>query len=310
MWKLKVLTQFTLAHVPFGEAMNHQLQLINSLSDEGKLQVRLEAIGNGLRRLTKITPIEGATVVEVGTGWDALPTIMLYAAGAERIHTYDHVRHLRADLVRAAMRRLGANAALLSAFFGTPVALIKERLGRALTASESGLPSFLTSTNITYHAPGDATNTGLAGCSVDIYYSYTVLEHVPENVAENIACEARRVLKSNGAYYAAIWLHDQYSSFDPTISPMNFLQYPEWLWAFFIKNKISYVNRLREKDFLDLLGRQKGEILKLTSILDPQNVQHVKSMKVDKRFAEYSAEELAVTFTEIIARWPGCPAAC
>jgi len=116
MWKLKVLTQFVLAHVPFGEAINHRLQLMNSLRDERKLQVRLEAIGNGLRRLVETTPIESATVVEVGTGWDALPTIMLYAAGARHIHTYDHIRHLRAELVRAAARKLAANAELCRSF--------------------------------------------------------------------------------------------------------------------------------------------------------------------------------------------------
>jgi SAM-dependent methyltransferase len=307
-WKLKVLAQFFLAHAPFGEAINYRLQLMNSLGDDHRFQVRLAAIGNGLRRLTKVTPIGGTTVVEVGTGWDALPTLMLYAAGAKHIHTYDHVRHLRADLMVAALRRLAANAEVLSVYLDTPVAVIKERLGRALAVSGTGLPGLLSMTNISYHAPGDAANTGLAGRSIDIYYSYTVLEHVPKNIAAMIATEAGRVLKPEGTYYAAIWLHDQYSSFDPTISPVNFLRYPEWVWGVFIKNKISYHNRLRERDFLDILGSQHAEILKVTSILDEENVQHVKSIKVDKRFAAYSAEELAVTFTEIMARWGQGPA--
>lgn len=303
MWKIKVLIQFVLAHLPFGEQINHWLQLLNA-GDGGKLQVRIDAIGAGLRRLIEVRPIEGAVIVEVGTGWDALPTIMLYAAGAMRIHTYDHVRHLRADMVMAAIRKLLTDPDLLSQYLACPASLITERLGRALAACETGLSSFFAATGIVYNAPADALNTGLPDRSVDIYYSYTVLEHVPEFVAQGISREARRLVKQDGVYYAAIWLHDQYSGFDKRINAVNFLRYPEWLWALMVKNKISYMNRLRERDFLDMLEKQDAEILKVTSILNPENVQHVKSMKIDKRFANYSPEELAVTFTEIIAQWP------
>src|SRR5690242_4015536 len=75
--------------------------------------------------------------------------------------------------------------------------------------------------------------------------------------------------------------------------------------VFLIKNKISYTNRLRERDFIEMFEQQEAEIFEVTSILKPENVEHVKSMKVDKRFARYSPEELAVTFTEIMAGWPG-----
>ncbi len=304
MWKLKVLVQFILAHIPFGEALNHRLQLANSLQDEIKLRMRVKSIGEGLKRLRSVTPITGKIIVEMGTGWDALPTLMLFAAGAKRIYSYDHLPHLRLDLMRAAARTILSDADLLSDCLGCSVKVVRERLSRALSTGEDNLSRFLDCTNILYKAPGDASATRLPEHSVDIFYSNTVLQHVPEGVANAIVKEAKRVLKADGVYYATMWLSDMYSGFDSKVSPVNFLKYPEWLWAFFVKNKISYTNRLRERDFVDIMRSHQANVFKITSILDPENVQRVKSMKIDKRFAEYSAEELAVTFTEIIAGWP------
>ena len=136
--------------------------------------------------------------------------------------------------------------------------------------------------------------------SIDLVYSYAVLEHVPESVIHGITLESKRILKQNGIAYHAIGTHDHYVSFDKRISKVNFLQYPEWLWRFFVKNKISYHNRLREKQFLEIFKSHGAKIKMISNKIDPSDLEILKTMKIDKRFAGMTHEELAVYYSEII----------
>jgi hypothetical protein len=206
----------------------------------------------------------------------------------------------------ATTRILASDADLLSLYFGSPVTAIRERLCRALSGDETSLSRFLDHTNNVYPAPSDVSATGLPDRSVDIYYSYALLTHVRDHAAEVIASEVRRVLMPDRVYQDAIGPQDQYS-LDPAVSVLNFRKYAEWLSALLVKNKISYTNRLLRRDFLDMLKRQGADTLKVTSIVKPDNVQRVKSMKIGKRFAGYSPEELATIPTGIMAGWPGKP---
>lgn len=139
---------------------------------------------------------------------------------------------------------------------------------------------------------------------MDLVYSYAVLEHVPERVAVDLTGESRRILKPGGRVYHAIGLHDHYVSASRNISKVNFLQYPEWLWAFFVKNKFSYHNRLREKQFLDIFEAYGAQIEWIKHEIDPADLQALQNMNIDKRFAGMTHEELAVTYSEIILSFP------
>jgi len=74
---------------------------------------------------------------------------------------------------------------------------------------------------------------------------HAVLEHVPEAVLDGLVLESKRILRPGGCFYAYVGLHDHYACFDRRISKVNYLKYPEWAWRTFIKNNISYHNRLR-----------------------------------------------------------------
>lgn len=290
MWKLKVLIQAVLAHLPGGERINHVLQRANA-GRRTSLTTRADDLAKAVAAVKSCHPIKNAVIVEVGTGWDALPTLVLSAEGAKRVHTYDHVRHLRHDLaVRAAMEA----AQRRPSDWGALWPLVKT----------ADLKSLLHRARVSYTAPGDATRTGLPDGSVDIYFSYAVLEHVPEAAARAIMDEARRVLKPDGVFYALIGLHDHYNGFDRRVSKVNFLKYPDWIWGPLVQNRISYHNRLREKDFLDMLRFAHAEVVEVNSTVDPEDVRRVRDMRIDGRFRGYTPEQLAVTQTEIIARFP------
>src|SRR5205814_499854 len=154
--------------------------------------------------------------------------------------------------------------------------------------------------NITYVAPGDATNSGLPDHCVDLIYSYAVLEHVPETTIHAIASESKRVLRPGGLAYHMIGTFDHYANVDKSISRVNFLQYPEWEWKLFVKNKISYHNRLRAKEFVEIFRSHGADIRVVHDTIEPSDLTALKRIKVDGRFQGMTDEELAVSGSEVL----------
>jgi SAM-dependent methyltransferase len=283
-WMAKAAVQSVLARIPYGEQINHRFQRSSAAEKES----RMNGVTGSIEYLTQHKRIDGAVIVEVGTGWDALPTLALSAHGAARIHTYDHLPHLR--LARA-------REAALALLVRMPA---NKRLKAMIDAPS--IEQFLAAGHISYAAPADATKTALPDSSIDIYFSYAVLEHVSESVIDASMAEARRILKPDGVFFAVIGLHDHYVGMNGA-SKVNFLQYPEWMWALLVKNKFSYHNRLRERDFLERLREHKARILDVQSVIDPADLEQVQRMKIDRRFEGYAPEELAVHKTEVVANF-------
>lgn len=282
MWKLKVLIQFFLSKLPFGEELNHLLQKsINRFSPE-ETSARILELSKNLYKINRLMDLEGVCVVEIGTGWDLINPILLYLMGAKICHTYDHVRHVRFELVRVVISAIEINLLEISKVTHIPVDLLRSRFVK-LQECES-LDDLLLQANIIYRAPADASLSGLENSSVDLIYSHAVLEHVPEKTIYDLMEESKRILKDKGVAYHLIGLHDHYARFSRQISRVNFLQYPEWLWSFFIKNKISYHNRLREKQFLHIFESCGGQVVWLEHKIDISDVDALQYMKIDKSF--------------------------
>lgn len=284
-WTAKALVQAALSAVPGGGAANYLLQRINAARrGTSALSRRIAEVSSAVEALDRIYPVEGSVVVEVGTGWDALPTLCLSGAGAARVHTYDHVRHLKLALARRMAGHARSRWPSLAPMLGA-----------------RSLSSFLRIGRITYTAPGDARRTGLPDQSVDIFFSYAVLEHVRPEEARELIAEARRVLKPGGVFYALIGLHDHFHNFDPSCRKVNFLRFSESHWRLIGKNRLAYHNRLRERDFLTMLG--DAEIVHRRSQTDPEDVAWIADVDLPARWRSYSPEELAVSRSELVVRF-------
>jgi len=298
MWKIKVLIQFFLSKLPMGEKINYILQRANKSHSEEKIKKRIVSLLKAMRKIDEHIPLEGATVVEIGTGWEPICSILLYLMGVKVCHTYDHVRHVRYNLAEMLVGNIENQLDEISKISSISVSVLEERLSKLKTSPN--LNDFLSRANIIYHAPADASRTGLEEGSVDLVYSYAVLQAVPEKVIYDLTMESKRVLKRSGIAYHVIGLHDPYAGFYKNITKVNFLKYPEFLWSFFVKNKISYHNRLREKQFLDIFKECGAKIVWLESKTNPNDINSLRNMKIDKSFHGMSYEELAIYRTEII----------
>ncbi len=298
MWKLKVLTQFILAHLPKGEKVNYLLQLLNKSHTPEKTARRIIELTKQLQHITKYINIEGSTVLEIGTGWDAISPVLFYLMGAKACYTYDHIPQVRFTLVREVINQITNRVDQIHMIASLPKSLIMNRIKQLKEASN--LKHLFTLTNIIYNAPGDPTQTALANNTVDLVYSNAVLEHLPAKMIHDLTKESKRILGENGIAYHAIDLSDHYVRFDKKISKVNFLKYPEWLWNLFVKNNISYHNRLREKQFLDIFTSYGAKIRSIKNKIDQLDLQVLKTMKIDNCFARMTDEELAVHYSEII----------
>jgi SAM-dependent methyltransferase len=298
MWRLKVLIQFVLVHLPWGEQINYSLQILNKSHSPEKIGQRIPSLLKGLKFINQYVELKGSSVLEIGTGWDAINTLLLYLMGARTIYTYDHISHVRYKLLQNVINQIENQIEQIQSITSIPKSELMDRLAKVKDGAN--IESIFGRANIVYRAPGDATKTGLPNNSIDLVYSNAVLEHVPESMIHDLTVETKRILRPNGVAYHVIGLHDHYAGFDKKVSKVNFLRHPEWIWRIFVKNKISYHNRLREKQFIRIMESHGGKIETIRNKIDPDDLQILKTMKVDKRFSGMTHEELAVYYSEIV----------
>jgi SAM-dependent methyltransferase len=303
-WRIKVTTQFLLAHLPLGWRVNFLLQLVQGSHAPEEMSRRIVEVAHRLGWMREQgVRLTGCRVVEIGTGWDAINPLLLSSLGAGEIYTFDHLAHLRFGLVHRLVTQMAQQVRELADLTGVHQEVLEQKI-QAMCACRT-LTEIFRVTGIRYCAPGDAANTPLASHSVDLVYTHAVYEHLPEQVIDAINREAYRILKPTGWMYHAIGLHDHYVSVDKRITKVNFLQYSERTWKMLVKNKISFHNRLREKHFFDMFVKDGFKIVTSQHDVDPDSLQALGQMQVDPMFGGLTPEELAVTFTQVLLKKRG-----
>jgi SAM-dependent methyltransferase len=138
--------------------------------------------------------------------------------------------------------------------------------------------------------------------SVDIWYSYSVLENVPPGGIAALLKEAVRVLAPTGMFFSVIGCQDPFAGGARGLGKVNYLRYSDKVWSFWTENDLAYNNRLRECDFVDLLQSAGLVIVTKRNALDAEDLDRVKRMTLGPRFAGYSPEQLAIHRSELTAQ--------
>lgn len=238
--------------------------------------------------------IQNAAIVEVGTGWVPVVPLLLSLLGAREVHTFDLHRHILPTLVTRALQWMRRNRHEVAKVFSprcTEEAVgqfAQARLEKCQSASE-----ILMASRIYYHAPWDATATQLPAHSVNIHYSVSVLEHVPQTTIHGLLREARRLLTDGGLSIHLIDPSDHFSHHDRSISSINMLQFDEGMWQRISGHYLAFHNRLRVPDY-ELIFRNCGfDILSCVSNVDERALTLFRDgFRVSSKLAGYSAEDL------------------
>lgn len=308
-WKTKAIIQNTISKLPL--SMSYVLYYwvqrhFGGLKKPMNPVSRLKAGINTWLRLkeTGFDPV-GKVFLEVGTGRIPLAPIAYWIMGAHRTITIDLNPYMKMELLKESLEYLSLYRDDLTGMFGPLV--YKERLHQLIQFFQTGsscLHSILEYCGISYVAPGDASNTGLARGSVDIHTSYNVFEHIPRNTLKAILEEATRVISKDGVLIHRIDYSDHFSHSDKEISAVNFLQFNELQWDRYAGNPYMYMNRLRHDDFLSLFESVGQKIILEEPDTDDDIIQLIREniIQLNEKYQQKSERILSITGAWIVSR--------
>lgn len=305
-WWIKAGAQVALSVIPFGEAINYQLQKWNHF--ESNFRWAVECNIKYLRDLIQTTAkcglaLDGAKTLEVGTGWIPTIPVGMRLLGAE-VHTYDHVRHLRTTNIGKLLELYPEYLASVADAAGQDPTILQARLSalQAPAGNSSSPADWFQQLGIHYHAPGDASRSGLPDSSLDLYFSVAVFEHVSVSALKAMLREAYRTLRPGGLTYHVIGMFDHYADVDPSITRVNFLKFSDFTWRLIGQNKISYHNRLRESEFLSLFREAGFEIVDRRSEVCEVSLKALETMPLHMKYRGFDKCDLATYGGIITAR--------
>lgn len=304
-WKMKSAVQRACAHIPLGrQALYYQLQCrcgkLTKGYDYSFLFRETARLANLLRDYA--FQVDGASVLEVGTGWRVDIPIALYLCGARRVVTCDLNRYLVASLVLKTIRYLSENQdTIRNIFWFVEPSLLQDRL--TILANVSTIEQLFLATGIEYLAPFDCSRTGLQNGSIDLHFSYTVFEHIPRQTLRAILLEANRLLSDRGVALHHIDLSDHFEQVDQSITKVNFLRFSESEWSRYSNTPWSYHNRLREDDFQKIFRGASQDVMHWGPITDVRSLSCLNNgFPLAPEFRNKPVEMLSVVLLDAISR--------
>lgn len=244
--------------------------------------------------------LDGARVVELGTGWYPLVPLGLALYGGT-VLSIDKTPHLSPARAAASARILGElidedsitvphtdrletlhTLAALAPADDTSMTPADERRASAALA-ELGISI----------AVADAQDLATIPEShgADLYVSNNTLEHIPEPVLRGIFTEFARVGAPDSRMSHYIDMADHHAITDPRIGVYHFMTVPAWQWRL-VNNRLHYQNRMRLSDHLRVFAetgwtptprkKQRGD------------ADELASLDLVEPFASMSTEDLRV----------------
>ena len=250
-------------------------------------------------RFGRTAPAE-TTVVELGTGWYPIVPIALYLSGYQAVTSIDTQRWLNHASMLTTLRKFVEwhQAGTLEAYLPGLLPDRWESLIHATQAADDlALEELNNRLNCTFLI-ADARALATPNSSVEFICSNNTFEHIPEVILKDIIKEFQRILKPSGTMSHFVDLSDHFAHFDPSINIYNFLRYGEATWAR-IDNRIQPQNRLRWPAYLKMYRDLAIEVQH--EDVRPGEPSLLSKVPVHEEFAQYTAEELAVSHGYIIS---------
>lgn len=244
---------------------------------------------NGIR-------LEGATVLEIGSGWFPIFSILFAFYGAKKVILTDITPSMDVNTFSEALRFLPQGASVL-----VEEGAISEEDARHISCSAES--ASFSDGRFHYIAPF-APESCLLSC--DLVVSRTVLEHISEEELRPAMAAFCSLLGGGGCMLHAIDNSDHLSHGRRNISPVNFLTVPRATWK--VINAISYPqNRLRHNNYKRLFRDCGCALLEAQGRPDMRALNDAKSFvkngSIDVVFREYDRlEDLAILDSYFVAR--------
>jgi len=305
-WLIKSALQRVFSWLPASHYWNGLFQRYATHSLElttKNFEVRLEHCHQHLEYFFEMKPErpDGFRALELGTGWFPTVPVGLYLCGAAEIWTFDIASLLRASQLKRMFLRFeesdqtGELRKRLPWVRPERMAKLREVSAAVGQCSPAAL---LERMNIHFRVR-DAQQTGLEPASIDLIVSTGVIEYIPAHVLKSILTEFKRVGTPHAIQSHYVNLCDQYSYFDPTITPFNYLKYPARQWKY-LNSPLTWQNRLRISDYRALFAETGYQIIRERDTAgDPVALRKVP---LAPEFQHYKVEDLLVLFAWLVAK--------
>jgi SAM-dependent methyltransferase len=297
-WWIKCFIQLVLSHIPMGERINHLLRGKEPYEhlEEWTLKQAIRHVE--MLKQTNIN-ISNEIVLEIGPGWKPIFPFIFRASGCRRVLLCDLNRYLDRKLLTVTINQMKQYIPMISELLKINKSEIEKVL---LQVSDQSFETLLEECGFEYKAPFDVRSTDLPDDSIGIVTSRATLEHIPPQDLREIFKEMRRIIKPFGAMVHTIDHSDHWQHFDPSISRINLLKFPDWWWNIICVNNLVYQNRLRSYEYVDMIKDTGFRILYVNAIPDKQVLEDIRGLKLIKRYQETSPEKVAILTTYIVAQ--------
>jgi SAM-dependent methyltransferase len=248
-------------------------------------------VTNGLEQIAVLRrlgiQVEGAEVLEFGSGWFPLIPLLFHMAGARRLvltdvaqlqdeHTFARARAIVAGRVDDAAKVLDC-----------PVAELLSRLNGPFPHD--------------YLVPWNPKT--FPDQSLDIVVSRAVLEHVPKVQIEYFFKHFHRILRDDGVMCHIIDNSDHWQHKDRSLSRIEFLRYEETelFWRLAQLNEQAFQNRLRHSDYEKLIADADFQIILAEGEPDAKCLRDLERISLSSRFRDYEPRDLAILSSLVVA---------
>jgi hypothetical protein len=293
-WQLNVVVNSAKALAPFQAQLRQLKRTLLPLRMGHVHDLALQGACEQVQAIRELgVAVDGARVMEIGSGWYPVAPLVFRAAGARQVYLTDMHRLLHPRTLRAAMAFVAERADRIEAALGVPADAVRAGLDAPEGLDFQGLLAWL---GFTYLAPYDIAR----GPEIDIAYSHTVLEHIsPEGLA-GLFAGLRAKLAPGGVMSHGVDHTDHRSNQDPALSTIDFLRYSDAAWKLFCLNPQDYTNRLRHPDYLKLIREAGFGVAHEYRHVSPKAAADAKTLPLWGRFAQLDEIELATTWSLLI----------
>lgn len=292
-WRVKSFIQTIISILPFNEHLNFFLQKnianafdVSNMLDEYRIQVKQIILIN------QREPISKKNVLEIGPGWYSISGLIFWLLESNTIYWVDTRYNFQLDLTKKYASALISISEEVSSDLGIELNVVQEKL-RQVELCESDT-DFFKLCNITYDAPGDACLMDIKNKSIDLMYSWGVLEHIPWSDLCKIFENSKLYFSDEGRHYHNIGMHDHFHSAGLN-NGVNFLKYSKFQWKLIAGNQYAYHNRNRGIDYIRLIEKNNFKITYQWEELLDLNLIALDKLKIHSDFSTYSREELATS---------------
>jgi len=267
--------------------------------DRVKVEQRL-AIGmqylESLEKLGAAGRLKAGAHFDFGCGSHPAIPLLYYALGCDRQFLFDPTPSLDES-------QLDATIAIFLEIITDPAWPHSEKI-RRLPEHKPGcqLMEHLDAMGMTCVTLCDGKFTG-TDAKIDVATSTRVLRHIDINELKASLESIHASLRKGGYFMATVRLEDEFVDIDPDISRYNHLRYSPWVWEKLINSRTMSHNRLRPRDYRELLENAGLCIERFdTGEPAPADLEELRNIRVHPCFAHYPPEELGARFLTFAAR--------